>query len=136
LLELPECKQKIAELRNRVSGLVELQQRLAAWGTNPDDYETITTTEDVAVKFGEKFKFGHEDSEPDQNIDGYLALLEEYDLLKDVSRRLHQFPTLDTWRYFENEIVLQAIGFRLVRPTEASVRRIFAANKISERCSS
>ncbi len=57
-----------------------------------------------------------EDSVPTHTIDGYAAFLDQYDLLKEVSRRLRQFPVLDEWRYFENEIVLQAIGFRLVRP--------------------
>jgi len=101
-----------------------LRQRAATWGSNPDDHDITSATENATVKFGEKFKFGHEDedegedSTPDQNIDGYLALLDQYDLLKDVSRRLRQFPTLDVWRHFENEIVLQAIGWRLVRPTK------------------
>jgi len=96
----------------------QLKQRVANWGSSPDDFEVMAATEDVTVKFEEKFKFGHEDSLPTHTIDGYVTLLGQYDLLKDVSRRLHRFPVLDEWRYFENEIVLQAIGFGLYRPTK------------------
>jgi hypothetical protein len=104
----------------RESDIEQLKQRAANWGSNPNDFDTMAATEDVTVKFGEKFTFGHEDEDlvPERTLEGYLALLDGNDILKDVSRRLHQFPTLDSWRYFENEIVLQAIGFRLVRPTK------------------
>jgi|SRR5579859_2373217 len=98
----------------RGSNAETMRQRVAKWGSSPDDFETVTTVEDVPVKFGEKFTF----SDKHKTIDGYVALLDEYDMLKDASRRLQKFSTLDQWRYFENEIVLQAVGYRLVRLTK------------------
>lgn len=105
----------------RDSDIEQLKQRAANWGSSPDDFEMVSASEDVVVKFRDKFVFREANKEeyaPTHTIDGYIAFLDQYDLLKDVSRRLRQFPVLDEWRYFENEIVLQAIGFGVYRPTK------------------
>src|SRR5207249_6823141 len=49
------------------------------------------------------------------NTDAYISLLStDYQMLAELSR---SHPSLRPWRWFENEIVLQAIGFGLIRPT-------------------
>jgi len=134
-------KDKIQELRRQHSGLPALQQRLTAWGSGPNDFETITATENAPIKFAEKFTNGSEvnrfrfgkqvatetilgvgrTAPPEQiefAVETYVALLDEYGLLKDVSRRLPQFLELDKWRHFENAIIFQAISWGLVRPTK------------------
>src|SRR5882762_346281 len=106
----------------RETDIEQLKQRVANWGSSPEHFEVVSTTENAPVKFRDKFMFHEpnkeEDSIPTHTIDGYITFLDQYDLLKDVSRRLRQFRELDEWRYFENEIVLQAIGFGLYRPTK------------------
>ena len=49
-------KEKISELRRLYAGLDDLQQRLAAWGA-PCDYESVATTEDGPIRFGDKLEF-------------------------------------------------------------------------------
>jgi hypothetical protein len=107
----------------RETDIEQLKQRAASWGSSPDDFELVSTTENASIKFRDKFVYRDATSthDIDNNIavlDSYIAFLNQYDLLKDVSRRLRQFPELDVWRYFENEIVLRAIGYGLYRPTK------------------
>jgi hypothetical protein len=104
-----------------------LQQRLDNWGSSPDDFESVTVTINRDITFQEKFR------EPDQpindlsesyaklrelgatNTEAYISLLStNYQMLAELSR---SHPSLRPWRWFENEIVLQAIGYGLIRPT-------------------
>ena len=41
----------------------------------------------------------------------------------DFAARLRGWPSLDSWRYLENEIVRQAIAWGLVKPTKAAIER-------------
>jgi hypothetical protein len=95
------------------------------WGSNPTDFESVIAIR--KIPFREKFR------EPEYPIndssetyakllelgatrtEAYITLLStDYQLLANTSKR---HPSLRPWRWFENEIVLQAIGFGLLRPT-------------------
>jgi hypothetical protein len=147
---ISRCREVISELRKRESHLDGLQQRLATWGERPEDYEIVTEDEDVVVTFEDKFKLSkryleehakdhakdhaedrpkdsitnHFDIFPEYNIiNKYLAMLSEFDILKDESRRIKGYQEIDRWRYLENEIISQAIRWRLVRPTEQTIKK-------------
>jgi hypothetical protein len=139
---ISRCKQVIMDLRKRESHLDGLQQRLATWGERPEDHEIVALDEDVVVTFEDKFKLSkryleehaedrpkdsitnHFDIFPEYNIiNKYLAMLSEFDILKDESRRIHGYQEIDRWRYLENEIIFQAIRWGLVRPTEQTIKK-------------
>jgi hypothetical protein len=114
-------------VRETQTKMNELQQRLDNWGSRADDFESVTVTRNREVTFRETFR---EPEEPINdmsesyaklrklgatNTEAYISLLStDYQMLYKLSQN---HPSLRPWRRFENEIVLQAIGFRLIRPT-------------------
>jgi hypothetical protein len=122
---ISRCKEVISELRDRQSRLECLERRLASWGSLPEDFETVTTSEDVVVTFRDKFELSKRylENHPDDSIEHFIAVLSEYDLLKDISRRLQNYPAIDRWRYLENEIIFQAIRWGLVQPAERIIKK-------------
>jgi hypothetical protein len=114
-------------VRETQSQIEPLQQRLDNWGSHPSDIENVTITSDREITFRDKFR---EPEEPindlsdsyaklrelgTTNTDTYISLLStDYQMLVELSE---SHPSLRPWRWFENEIVLQAIGFGLIRPT-------------------
>jgi hypothetical protein len=120
-----------AIVRETQAQMNPLQQRLDNWGSSPDDFESVTVTQDRKITFGEKFR---EPEEPINDLsetyaklrnvgvsslvsktDAYIHLLStDYQMLADSFQK---HPLLRPWRWFENEIVLQAIGYGLIRPT-------------------
>jgi hypothetical protein len=114
-------------IRDSQTAIEELQKRLDNWGSHPSDLENVTVTKDREIAFKEKFR---ETEQPINDLsDSYAKLLElhvtkteayisllstDYQMLADLSG---SHPSLRPWRWFENEIVLQAIGFGLIRPT-------------------
>jgi hypothetical protein len=118
--KIADYEQEKRELKSRLRKLNRLKRRLANWGAHPEDYDVMTTTEDVVVTFEEKFELSKRylEDQPSDDIDHYLVVLSEHDLLKDLSRRFRNYPTLDQWRYLENEIIFQAIRWGLIRPTK------------------
>lgn len=138
------CEQEKRELETRLreSNLEDLQQRLANWGSSPDDYDHVETAEtrEVPVIFKEKFKEPEDeikDTSEEYNqlrllrvskTDAYISLLSsvKYEGLKSLCRR---HPLLSAWRYFENEIVLQAIGWKLIHPTKHAFLKYPELNK-------
>ena len=123
---IERCESKIVELRKSLSHLDDLKRRATAWGSNQNDFETKSIPVQVPTKFWQRFVPPRNDNRkpgPSFNIYDYIALLNEYDLLKDVSRRLREFPEIDEWRYFENEVVFQAIEWGLYRPTKQAVEK-------------
>jgi len=123
--QIEQYEQEKRELQRRVSRLDALKQRLATWGERPEDHEIVTVDEDFVVTFAEKFELSKRylEDHPDDTIDGYLAVLSEHDLLKDISRRFRNYPTIDRWRYLENEIIFQAIRWRLVQPIDQMIKK-------------
>jgi hypothetical protein len=87
--------------------------------------ETVSLPEKVIVIFRDKFELSKRylEDRPDDSVENYFAMLTEYSLLKDESRRFRNFPAVDRWRYFENEIIFQAIRWGLVRPTNETIKK-------------
>lgn len=124
-----------AIVRDAQAQMNPLQQRLDNWGSSPDDFESVTVTRDREITFREKFR---EPEEPINDLsetyaklrnvgvsslvsktDAYIHLLStDYQMLADSFQK---HPLLRPWRWFENEIVLQAVGFGLIRPTRKTV---------------
>jgi len=103
--------------------LPELQKRLSEWGSSPDDYEIAPTKViEVPVTLRERFR-AHEDD--DFSLDKYSELMG----LDAGTWAIHDKPTWAKIRRFENEILLQAIGWRLVRPTKQAALRYPELNK-------
>jgi hypothetical protein len=119
------CNEVIKQLRKRQANVDTLKQRLANWGSRPEDYEIVHETEKVIVTFRDKFDLSkrYREDRPDDSVENYFAMLTEYTLLKDESRRFRKFPAVDRWRYFENEIVFQGIPWGLVRPTNKTIKK-------------
>jgi hypothetical protein len=137
---ISRCREVIKHLRDRQSNLEQLKQRLATWGSRPEDYETVPETEEVVVTFRDKVKLSkryledHPDDHPkgrdhadifpeDAIINSYLGMLSEFGILRDESRRFRDFPAIDRWRHLENEIILQAVRWGLVQPTEEAIKK-------------
>jgi len=111
----------------------QLQERLDNWGSQPSDFENVTITRDREITFREKVR---EPEEPINDLsesyaklrevgatktEAYISLLStDYQMLAELSE---SHPSLRPWRWFENEIVLQAIGFRLILPTAKALER-------------
>ena len=122
------AKQEIEELRASIRGLPELDEllhRAKNWGESDADYEMVTGTADGEVSFIIKFTLPRyfEEDHLDQSLVAYAAFLRHNNLLTDSSARLRGYPNLDSWRYLENEIVRQAISWKLVRPNRAAIEK-------------
>jgi hypothetical protein len=105
--------------------LDDLKHRAGNWGKSDADFESVTVTVDGHVSFEDKFilppHFG--DDHPGQSLETYEAFLRSNDILMDFAARIRQWLSVDSWRYLENEIVRQAIAWKLVRPTKAAVEK-------------
>jgi hypothetical protein len=123
--KIEQHEQEKRELQKRLPHLDELKERLDTWGSRPEDYETVADTEEVVVTLWDKFELSKRylEDRPDDSIERYLAVLSEYGVLRDESRRFRDFPVIDRWRYLENEIIFQAIRWGLVRPTEQTIKK-------------
>jgi hypothetical protein len=135
-IEQYENEKRELESRLRKSNVEELQQRLAKWGSSPDDYDNVEAveTQELPVMFKEKFKEPQDEikdiSEEYREllqrrvskIDSYITLLSlpKYEGLQTLCRR---HPLMAAWRYFENEIVFQAVGFGLIQPTKEALSK-------------
>ncbi len=51
-IEKYEQEKRELQILLRDSDIEQLKRRAATWGSSPDDFELITATEDVPVKFG------------------------------------------------------------------------------------
>jgi hypothetical protein len=112
---IDRSEKKITELHRALSELNALQNRAAAWSSNPDDYVSMSAIDgNSPVLFRDRFKT----NDDDHDIESYIAFLNQYSMLTDSSRRFQRFAEVDDWRYFENELVLQGIGWRLIRPSK------------------
>jgi hypothetical protein len=122
------CKDELSELRRLYAGLDGLQQRLAAWGSSPNDYELnpVIQHREVPMSFADKFKSpkgftgilpaGHE-----YGVGAYRQIVYAYDADKTATEQRVEAESSKfwrPWRRFENEIVLQAVGWRLICPSE------------------
>jgi hypothetical protein len=129
-----EEKQKIDQLEEERSNLrqqlktdnrllVGLQEHLKNWGLLEEDYDEVhpRVTREYPVHFRDKFV------PPD--CDGFKGILPSgYDYGTDAFLQLvHIYSGVDSafkgWRRFENELVLQAIGFGLIQPSRALLEK-------------
>jgi hypothetical protein len=109
--------------RAAVPGLDELRHHASNWGESEADHELVVGTADGEVSFEIKFTLPRyfEEDHPGQSLVTYAAFLRCNDLLMDSAARLRGYPSLDSWRYLENEIVRQAIAWKLLKPTKATI---------------
>lgn len=124
--KIEAAKQEIETLRRSIHELPrmdDLKHRARNWGQAATDYELVTVAVDGPVSFETKFTLPSHftDDHPGQSLEAYEIFLRSNDLLMDFPARIRQWPTVDSWRYLENEIVRQAIAWKLVRPTKAAV---------------
>lgn len=124
--KIETAKQEIETLLRSIRKLPkldDLKHRASNWGKLDMDHELVAVTTDGPVSFEDKFTLPphFEDDHPGQSLETYEAFLRSNDLLMDFAARLRGWPSLDSWRYLENEIVRQAIAWKLVRPTKAAV---------------
>jgi hypothetical protein len=120
------AKEEIVKLRRSIRDLpdlVDLQHRASNWGKSKTDYELVAVTVDGPVSFETKFTLPPPIAEdhPGQSLETYEVFLRSNDLLMDYAARLRQWLEVDSWRYLENEIVIQAIAWKLVRPSKAAL---------------
>jgi uncharacterized protein YbaR (Trm112 family) len=111
--KIEDYKAELKEIRKTPVRLQKLRDRLAQWGQSPDDYEVVQVEQQVPVLFRDRFRapvdfngdlpLGH-----DYGIDGYVQLVYKYDGAESIFKG---------WKKFENEIILQAIGWELIRPS-------------------
>jgi len=110
--------------------LADLQQRLATWGSgsNPDDFveEYPRVTQHNPKSFGDKFIVPEKDDFKGvlpngykYGVGAYIQLVYEYGDSLAAEKTIFKY-----WKHFENEVVLQAIGWRLIRPP----KKLFAAH--------
>lgn len=134
LKKFQHWKTRLQEIVRKSRAQIEqLQERLDNWGSHPSDLENVTITRGRDITFREKFR---EPEEPINDLsesyaklrelgatktEAYISLLStDYQLLAELSR---SHPSLRPWRWFENEIVLQAIGFGLIEPTAKALEQ-------------
>ena len=124
------AKQEIKELRASIHGLHpldDLLSRVSTWGGSEADYEMVKGTEDGEVSFIVKFalpRYFEQDHPDHHSFVSYAAFLRSYGgMLMDSASRLRGYPHLDSWRYLENEIVRQAISWKLVKPIKAIIEK-------------
>jgi hypothetical protein len=111
------------QLRDSESDVSLLQNRLDNWGTNPDDFIEKAVTREKQVPL---FLFSDKFIPPDDfkgmlpsgygyGVPAYRQWVYQYDVdnQTNVKSRIWQ-----GWKQFENEIVLQAIGWGLIRPSK------------------
>ncbi len=124
------------ELQARLRGhrLNELQERLTNWGKSEDDYEHIQCAiPGRIVYFKERFKFS---GQVNDKSDAYTQLKErgntvtecyvsllstQYEVLQGFSRRFKEWASIDAWRYFENAVLLTAMEWGWIKPTDKAV---------------
>lgn len=126
--KISDATQELQAVRNSIRDapkLDELKDRLTNWGKSDDDFELVATTTTGPVSFGEKFELSpqFQEDHPRQSIDTYAAFLNSFPLVMDYSHRLRGWAFIDEWRYLENEIVRQAIGWKLLKPTKATIKK-------------
>lgn len=124
--KIEAAKQTIKEVRASIHKLPPLDQllhRAKNWGESDADYEIVKGTEDGEVPFMMKFTLPRhfEEDHYQSSLIAYAAFLRHNNLLMDSSARLRGYPNLDAWRYLENEIVRQAISWKLVKPNKAAI---------------
>ena len=117
---ISRCRKIITELRDRPSHLDALRERLKTWGSRPEDHETVFTTEHDPVTFRERLELIKDWTD---KIKSYFVMLTEYGILRDESRRLRSFPAVDKLRYFENDIIFQAVRCGLLQPTAEAIKK-------------
>jgi hypothetical protein len=128
LKKIKAAKEEIETLQRsirKLPGLDELKHRASNWGNSDTDHELVTVTKDGPVSFENKFTLPphFEEDHPGQSLETYADFLRAYDILMDSAARLRGWPSLDSWRYLENEILRQAIAWGLVKPTKAAVEK-------------
>ena len=130
-----EERQKISKLENERSGLreqirtneerlPELRERLANWKDDPANYdeEYPRTTRHYPIRLRDKFRVP-----PKEEFKGTLPLGHEYGLA-GYAQLVHEWGNgVDSlfkfWRQLENEIVLNCIGWSLIRPSKALCKK-------------
>jgi hypothetical protein len=121
------AKQEIKEVRASIHKLPPLDQllhRAKNWGESDADHEMVVGTVDGEVPLIVKFtlpRYFEKDHPDHHSLVPYAAFLRHNNILMDSSARLRGYPNLDSWRYLENEIVRQAISWKLVKPTKAII---------------
>jgi hypothetical protein len=124
--KIEAAKQEIETLLRSIRKLPkldDLKHRASNWGKLATDYELVAVTKDEPVSFENKFVLPphFEDDHPGQSLETYEAFLRSNDIVMDYAARIRQWPEVDSWRYLENEIVRQAIAWKLVRPSKAAI---------------
>jgi len=111
------------QLRDSDSDVSALQTRLDKWGENPDDFTEQPVTREKEVPlflFSDKFI-------PPDDFKGMLPSGYEYGIpayrqwvyLYDVDNQTNTNSRIwQSWKQFENEIVLQAVGWGLIIPSK------------------
>jgi hypothetical protein len=104
-------------------GLDELKARLTNWGKSNDDFEWVSVTTVGPVPFEEKFTLTPQLQRDGQTIQSYVTFVKKAFDLWSTSWRYRGWSAVDDWRYLENEIVRQAIAWKLLRPTRAAIEK-------------
>jgi hypothetical protein len=135
-VNLEKCEKERRELQKQLrdSGIGVLQARLDKWGSSPEDFDEVPVTVERTITtctFAEKFI-------PPDGFDGMLPAGYQYgvEAYRQWVYAYDQNNLTDSksavwsgWKQFENEIILQAIGWSLVRPS----KKLFATHP-SLRC--
>jgi hypothetical protein len=128
LKKIKAAKEEIETLQRsirKLPGLDELKYRVRNWGELDADHELVTVTTNGSVSFENKFTLPphFDEDHPGQSLGTYADFLRAYDIVMDSAVRLRGWPSLDSWRYLENEIVRQGIAWGLVKPTKAAIEK-------------
>lgn len=130
------------QLKTDKQRLVELQEHIDTWGLRDEDYDEQypRVTREYPIYFRDKFVVPEFKGQPptgyrfvateDDNFKGYLPSGYEYGTDAYV-QAVHIYEAdlgaVDSifkgWRRFENELVLQAIGWGLVQPSHALLKK-------------
>jgi hypothetical protein len=118
LVETYKQEKHELEKQLRSTRLQDLQERLANWGSNPDDYELkpVTQQREIPVLFADKFKLPAAEKFRGQLPPGYTYGVGAYRQL--VYSYGETESVFSGWKQFENEIILQATGWGLIRPSK------------------
>jgi hypothetical protein len=105
--------------------LDELRARLSNWGKSEDDFESVAVAVTGPVPFEEKFTVSlqFQEDHPGRSLESYRTFMNSCGMLLDCSFRFRGWSVVDDWRYLENEIVRQAIEWKLLKPTRTTIKK-------------